>query len=101
MALSRSQPGITRRNVLKTAALAAIGGVVPTRAAARGVNRETLLDELERRACRYFWEHSNPETGLVLDRAPADGSRGPGRVASIAATGFGVSAHCIADSRGF
>jgi hypothetical protein len=65
------------------------------------VNREILFDELERRACRFFWEHSNPETGLVLDRAPADGSRGPNRVASIAATGFGLSAHCIAESRGF
>jgi hypothetical protein len=101
MALPRSQSRLTRRNVLKASALAAVGALVPTRGAASSVNRETLLDDLERRACRYFWEHSNPETGLVLDRAPADGSRGPGRVASIAATGFGLSAHCIADSRGF
>jgi hypothetical protein len=87
---------------LKAPALAVAGGLSRVYGSTpAAVNRETLLDELERRACRFFWEHSNPETGLVLDRAPADGSRGPNRVASIAATGFGLSAHCIAESRGF
>lgn len=36
----------------------------------------------------------------MLDRANADGS-GRGRVASIAATGFGLSSLCVADCRGF
>lgn len=61
---------------------------------------DALLDEVERRACRYFVENSSPDTGLVLDRAPADGSGGR-RVASIAATGFGLSALCIGDQRGY
>jgi hypothetical protein len=57
-----------------------------------------LLDALERRACLYFIEQSNPSTGLVLDRAPVTGRRGR-PVSSIAATGFGLSALCIADKR--
>ena len=30
---------------------------------------DRLLDEIERRACAYFFEQADPETGLVLDRA--------------------------------
>jgi hypothetical protein len=57
-----------------------------------------LLEDLERRSVLYFWNESDPSTGLVLDRASADGGRakGPSRdVASIAATGFGLTAICI------
>lgn len=64
-------------------------------------NRERLLDEIEQRACRYFVEQADPLTGLVLDRAPADGGARNTNVASIAATGFGLSALCIADTRRF
>src|SRR5579864_3184695 len=59
-----------------------------------------LLDDLSRRSFRYFWEQTNPRTGLVLDRALATG--GPENksdhagVASAAATGFGLTAFCIA-----
>jgi len=59
-----------------------------------------LIDDLSRRSFRYFWEQTNPNTGLVLDRAPAapDAHKNPARegVASIAATGFGLTAVCIA-----
>src|SRR5215831_13294590 len=59
-----------------------------------------LLDDLSRRSFRYFWEQTDPRTGLVLDRAsttgiPEKGSTHQG-VASIAATGFGLTAFCIA-----
>lgn len=63
--------------------------------------REALLDEIERRACLYFWEQGHPRNGLVLDRARVDGGPDLRRVASIAATGFGLSALCIAHLRGF
>jgi len=59
-----------------------------------------LVDDMSRRAFRYFADHTNPRTGLVLDRAPSSG--GPEErpnqigVASIAATGFGLTAFCIA-----
>ena len=59
-----------------------------------------LLDELEASAVRFFFEHSDPQTGLVRDRARASGPEAR-NVASIAATGFGLSAMCIADRRGW
>jgi hypothetical protein len=59
-----------------------------------------LLDETARRSFRYFMENTDLHTGLVLDRALATGEveEGPNheRVASIAATGFGLTAVCIA-----
>jgi hypothetical protein len=59
-----------------------------------------LLAEIERRAVLYFLDHSDPTTGLARDRAPADGS--PATAASsIAATGFALTAWCIADARGW
>jgi hypothetical protein len=60
--------------------------------------RDRLLDEIESRACRFFYDLADPDTGLVLDRAALHQSYVPG-VASIAATGFGLSALCIADQR--
>jgi hypothetical protein len=59
-----------------------------------------LLDDLSRRSFRYFWEQTNLRTGLVVDRASATGDpeKRPSQegVASIAATGFGLTATCIA-----
>jgi len=63
---------------------------------------EAFLEELSRRAFRYFWEQADPNTGLVLDRARADASamdQTHRDVASIAATGFGLTAVCIAAQR--
>ncbi|HTM50436.1 MAG TPA: glucoamylase family protein [Bryobacteraceae bacterium] len=57
-----------------------------------------MLDEIERRACRYFYEMADPSSGLVLDRAFVNDIYSPG-VASIAATGFGLSAMAIAARR--
>ena len=57
-----------------------------------------LLDEIERRACRYFYEMGDPSSGLVRDRATVDEPYAPS-VSSIAATGFGLSALAIAESR--
>ncbi|HTL67960.1 MAG TPA: glucoamylase family protein [Lacunisphaera sp.] len=61
---------------------------------------DRLLDEIERAGFRFFAEQSHPRTGLVRDRARADGSASPG-VASIAATGFGLNAWVIATERGW
>jgi hypothetical protein len=59
-----------------------------------------LVDDISRRAFRYFWEWTDPNTGLTLDRARADGKLEDNpnhqQVASIAATGFGLTAFCIA-----
>jgi hypothetical protein len=69
-------------------------------AAALAPEDDAFLDVLERAAFLYFWEQSHPETGLVKDRSNmrvADN----GVVASIAATGFGLTALAIGAERGY
>jgi len=63
-----------------------------------------FLEDLSHRAFLYFWEQTDPTTGLVLDRVRADGTphdENHRSVASIAATGFGLTALCIAAARGW
>ncbi|WP_161570843.1 glucoamylase family protein [Granulicella sibirica] len=62
-----------------------------------------LLEEVRERAAHYFIERSDPGTGLAFDRAPADGASDAEQysVASIAATGFGLSALSIAARNGY
>src|SRR5450631_3234952 len=63
---------------------------------------DAFLEDLSRRAFLFFWEHSDPHTGLVLDRVRANGDNIGGRnleVASTAVTGFALTAMCIASSR--
>lgn len=60
-----------------------------------------FLEEIERRAVLFFVEQTDPDTGLTLDRAPADGATAREYPASIAATGFALTAWCIADARGW
>jgi hypothetical protein len=64
---------------------------------------EEFLDDFERQACLFFWEQGSAHTGQVLDRARNDlgGAHDPRRMASIAATGFGLTALSIADRRGY
>src|SRR5262245_15785928 len=63
---------------------------------------EAFLEDLSRRSFLFFWEQSDPATGLTLDRARADGSphhENRRHIASIASTGFGLTALCIAAER--
>ncbi len=69
---------------------------------------EGFLDDMQRRGCLYFSEQVGAASGQVLDRAFAiatplhlEAARDPRISASIAATGFGLSALCIADYRGY
>lgn len=61
-----------------------------------------FLDLVITQGCLYFWEQASAATGQVLDRARNDlgGAMDARTVASIAATGFGLTALCIADSYG-
>jgi hypothetical protein len=63
-------------------------------------NEVDILDDVARRSFRYFFENTDPNTGLVLDRATvepgAEESANHKNVASIAATGFGLTSYCIA-----
>jgi len=61
---------------------------------------EQLLDLVERSAFGFFWNEANPANGLIKDRCYAFGSD-QRRVASIASVGFGLSAICVADKRGW
>ncbi len=61
---------------------------------------DEFLEEVERTSFQFFWTETNPTTGLVKDRSHADGPD-QRNAASIAATGFGLTAHCIADQRGW
>lgn len=61
---------------------------------------DALLDDMEGRGCDFFYNEASPKSGLVRDRASAVG-RSLSRVSSIAATGFGLSALCIAAKRNY
>jgi hypothetical protein len=63
---------------------------------------DQLLDDVERLGCCFFWEQASPDTGLVKDRCNTRKvSTDDSMVASIAATGFGLTALCIGDMRGY
>ena len=65
---------------------------------------ERFLEDLERRSFQYFWDQASPATGLVLDRTKTDGTPADEDhryIASIAATGFGLTAICIGSERGW
>jgi len=65
---------------------------------------QTFLDDLEHRSFQYFWDQADPTTGLIPDRARIDGTLlddNHRNVASTAATGFGLTAICIATERGW
>lgn len=105
---------VTRRDMLKATALGlvalpCIASVAcsserrtfdePKRNPYRGSD-DQLLDEIERTAFDFFWKEASSTTGQVRDRALLNGNDHR-RVASIAATGFGLSALCIAEARGY
>ena len=106
------QNSISRRRLLEMAAAAGVLALAPTSAfsgslfgGASALTSEdaAFLDDLIRQGSLFFWEQASPTTGQVLDRAHHDlnGARDPRRMASIAATGFGLSALCIADKYGY
>jgi len=60
---------------------------------------DALLEELQKRAFRFFWDEAGP-LGLIKDRAA--NFRQDGYVhSSIASVGFGLAAICIAEGRGW
>ncbi|MEQ1606618.1 MAG: glycoside hydrolase family 3 N-terminal domain-containing protein [Pyrinomonadaceae bacterium] len=67
---------------------------------------DAFLEDLQRRTFQYFWDQTDPKTGITLDRTRTDGTR-PAvgtshyKVGTIAATGFALSGYCIAADRGW
>jgi hypothetical protein len=72
----------------------------PPQATSLAPEDDQLLEELEKSNFQYFWEQANPQTGLVKDRCNLR-VNDQGIVASIAATGFGLTALCIGEHRGY
>ncbi|MHB1178837.1 MAG: glucoamylase family protein, partial [Daejeonella sp.] len=56
---------------------------------------QKFLDMVERKAFNFFWDGFDPKTGLIGDASSVS------RRSSIASVGFGLSAFCIADARGW
>src|SRR6266852_118343 len=73
--------------------------VEPSGASYEGTD-EQLLDEIQRAAFNFFWNEASPITGQVKDRALANGNDSR-KMASIAATGFGLTGLCIGDQRAY
>ena len=61
---------------------------------------DQFLNELEHANFLFFWEQANPETGLIKDRCNVR-TKDTSLAASIASSGFGLTAICIALMRGF
>lgn len=61
---------------------------------------QLFLNNLEESEFNYFWDETNPSTGLVPDNANANGGN-PSGYSSIAAIGFGLTALTIGDNRGW
>jgi hypothetical protein len=61
---------------------------------------DAFLEEMEKANFQFFWEQANPQTGIVKDRCNVRGSD-TGLLGSIAATGFGLTALCIGEKRGY
>jgi hypothetical protein len=64
------------------------------------VEDDQFLNEVESASFLYFWEQASPKTGMVKDRCNVHVDD-QGIVASIAATGFGLSALCIGEQRSY
>jgi hypothetical protein len=61
---------------------------------------EALLEDLEEANFLYFWEQTNPKTGITRDRCNVK-TTGQNNLGSIASTGFGLTALCIGAKRGY
>jgi hypothetical protein len=56
---------------------------------------DPVVNNLERRTFRFFWDTANKQNGMLPDRFPSPS------FASIAAIGFGLTAYVVGAERGF
>lgn len=100
MSRRRALAGLGGGLALAAAGLRAARAQNPAaRTAAPTAEDERLLDEIQRAAFDFFWEQSDPTTGLVRDRFNVRAASDSRTAASIAATGFGLTAICIGAQR--
>jgi len=100
------------RSSIRAGALALFAGVAALHAQSgryaapapfiHSTDDDRFLDDLSHRAFLYFWEQTDPATGIIRDRARTDGSPPDAEhrdIGSIASTGFGLTSLCIAAER--
>jgi hypothetical protein len=105
--------GITRRKMLRTSVLGLLSLGLPFAACPRrrgtfveparipyAGSDDQLLEDIERAGYEFFWNEASGTTGQVKDRALVNGNDNQ-KIASIAATGFGLTGLCIAEARGY
>lgn len=68
---------------------------IPAALPVSSADDEEFLNKLEHDALLYFLDESDPKTGLIKD------SSRPGSPSSAAAAGFGITAICIGESKGW
>jgi hypothetical protein len=90
----------SRRQFLLMSAQAASLSTARTTTNSLSPEDDAFLEQLERANFRFFWEQADPESGLVKDRCNVR-STDNSVVASIASTGFGLTALCIGQQRGY
>lgn len=66
-----------------------------SRSVAPDRDADPVLNNLERRTFRYFWNTANRQNGLIPDRYPSPS------FSSIAAVGFGLTAYVVGAERGY
>ncbi|MFT3902490.1 MAG: glucoamylase family protein [Niabella sp.] len=60
------------------------------------INDEALLDTVQKRTLKYFWDFAHPVSGLVRE-----GSKHDAKIVTSGGSGFGVMALLVAADRGF
>ncbi len=103
-----SLPNLRRRQILSLAGALALGGLgagcqspgpladaASPSARLPPLDSAALLNELEERSFRFFWETTDAATGLAPDRWPTPS------FASVAAVGFALSAYPLGVARGW
>ncbi len=73
----------------------------PARPAASALSDDQLLELVQKQSYEFFARETNRRTGLVADRASNLSQAVVSAPASIAATGFGLSALAVAEARGW
>ena len=93
-----------RRNIALVFIFVSMWCAQPARAAALSRDDEALLEDISHGSFLFFWEQSDPNTGVTRDRTRLDGKPNDYAardVGSTGATGFGLTALCIGAERGW
>src|SRR5215470_1948208 len=92
-----------RRDFLNSCRAAIFAAAVPRELGYATRHDDALLEQLSRRAFQYFWDASDPETGICRDLIHGDSSdnvkKGDEARGSTGVTGFCLTALCVGAER--